>query len=130
MIRFQFTIRVLWANFQLQQLWCFLVNFFLFWQTCGCRSNATVQCRDAIHQLAKEYPDECKGSTNQNSSTSWVPMGYLTSGAWFLKIAESCPTSGSGEAISWASSFILLVSDIFHKAIRALCAQAENLGLE
>ena len=54
-----------------------------------CKSNATGECRDAIHQYAKEYPDVCKESTADHYS--------LTHGAWAIRMAENCPTSGSGK---------------------------------
>merc|ERR1712027_142143 len=52
----------------------------------SCKSNATKECRDAIHQYAKEYPDTCKETTYS---------GQLTYGAWAIRMAENCPTSGS-----------------------------------
>ena len=56
----------------------------------SCRSYATAECREAIHQVAKEYPDTCKESTRQFDD-------LLTQGAWTLRLAENCPTSGSGK---------------------------------
>ena len=56
----------------------------------SCRNNATGECREAIHQYAKEYPDACKESTRKSD-------GKLTTGAWALRLAENCPTSGSGK---------------------------------
>ena len=56
----------------------------------SCKSTATVECRDAIHQYAREYPDTCKESTRQFDDK-------LTHGAWAHRLAENCPASGGGK---------------------------------
>merc|ERR1712117_776492 len=62
----------------------------------SCKSNATGECRDAIHQYAQEYPDVCKESTADQP-----PNQRLTHGAWAIRMAENCPTSGSGKLTNW-----------------------------
>ena len=65
----------------------------------SCRNNATIECREAVHQYAKEYPDACKD-------------GQLTHGAGALRLAENCPniTSGSGK---WNKPGILFFGSIW-----------------
>ena len=53
----------------------------------SCRTNATDNCRNAVQQWAKEYPDTCKECTmNRRGQVS------LTLGALAIRMAENCPT--------------------------------------
>merc|ERR1712117_395272 len=69
-----------------------------------CRSNATADCRHAIEQWAKEYPDTCKETTME------FQPDRPTEGAWAKMLVENCLslTSGSGSLKNWPFMFLFM----------------------